>query len=967
MMQACLDIFAKEGTSREVTGNHPLRLDDPESVWLVDSGWVDIFVVPLKSGQAVGARTHLARVRSGQLLFGQQNSATGCSGLLAVGTPDSRVVQLPLARLRESAREIATARPVAALLDSWVCALTSGIVQGPIPRPFYLLEPGMDGWFEAGVLTAPARTTLWVRHLDTATHFLGKEELLLEPTDGLFPLTEPGWLTASDEGSITAMPTETLLTDPDLWTGLRRFHRVVLTCAALNAQEAVLGNQARLQSKTEAERRLVRTTLYRLAAITRPEEADGALPGPEEDSVLATCHLLGARLGLTFHAPKTGGRSLQGTDRVRAIARVSGVRVRRVLLDGDWWRQDNGPLLAFRASDERPVALLPTSPSSYELADAVSGERRPVTAADAADLMAFAHSFYRPFPARALGLWDIMRCGLADSRRDWVFVLVMGLAAGGLEMLVPFATAWLFDWIIPEAKRSQLGLVVLALAVSAVVAALFQLTQGIGLLRLETRMESNVEAGIWDRLLNLPAPFFREYSAGDLAVRAMGISQVRQALTDVAFSSVLTLVFSLVSFALLFYYDVRLAAVASALFFLIVGVTSVAAVIQLRYERELSQLRGRIAGLVLQMLTGISRLRVAGAENLALAVWAREFGRQKGLAFRARTAANRLAAFNAAVPVVASLLLFGSFTLLPRRDISLGVFLAFNAAYVQVLFAAVMMSSAVSSVLQIIPLYERAGPILRTWPEVDPARVAPGELTGDIEISHVSFRYSPEGPVVLDDVSAHIRPGEFVAFVGPSGAGKSTVLRLLLGFETPTAGSISYDREDLALLDRQAVRRQTGVVLQNSKLTPGDLLTNIIGSSLLTLDDAWEAARVSGLDEDIMEMPMGMYTVISEGESTLSGGQRQRLMIARAVVAKPRILLFDEATSALDNATQARIIQSLEWFKATRIVVAHRLSTIRHADRIYVLEGGKLVQQGCYDDLIKQPGLFADLAKRQMV
>jgi ATP-binding cassette subfamily C protein len=316
---------------------------------------------------------------------------------------------------------------------------------------------------------------------------------------------------------------------------------------------------------------------------------------------------------------------------------------------------------------------------------------------------------------------------------------------------------------------------------------------------------------------------------------------------------------------------------------------------------------------------------------------------------------------------VASLLLFATVSLLPREEVSLGIFLAFNAAFVQVLYAAVTTSAAVSSVLQVVPLYERAGPILRALPEVDEARIAPGELSGDIEISHVSFRYAADGPPVLEDVCVHVRPGEFVAFVGPSGAGKSTLLRLLLGFETPTAGSIYFDREDLAALDRQAVRRQVGVVLQNSKLTPGDLLTNIVGSSLLTLEDAWEAARLSGLDEDIREMPMGMYTVISEGESTLSGGQRQRLLIARAVVARPRILLFDEATSALDNSTQARIIRSLESLKATRIVVAHRLSTIRHADRIYVLDGGKVVQHGRYDELLRQPGLFADLARRQLV
>ena len=211
-----------------------------------------------------------------------------------------------------------------------------------------------------------------------------------------------------------------------------------------------------------------------------------------------------------------------------------------------------------------------------------------------------------------------------------------------------------------------------------------------------------------------------------------------------------------------------------------------------------------------------------------------------------------------------------------------------------------------------------------------------------------------------------INAGEFVAIVGPSGCGKSTLFRLLLGFEQPEAGSIFYDAQDLKGLDLNSVRRQIGVVLQNSTLFRGDVFANIIGSKPLTLDDAWEAARLAGLDNDLRQMPMGMHTVITDGGGGLSGGQRQRLMIARAIVSKPRILLFDEATSALDNNTQAIVSRSLEGLKATRIVIAHRLSTVQNADRIYVFDEGNVVQSGTFTELIQQDGLFAALAKRQL-
>jgi ABC-type bacteriocin/lantibiotic exporter with double-glycine peptidase domain len=277
-------------------------------------------------------------------------------------------------------------------------------------------------------------------------------------------------------------------------------------------------------------------------------------------------------------------------------------------------------------------------------------------------------------------------------------------------------------------------------------------------------------------------------------------------------------------------------------------------------------------------------------------------------------------------------------------------------------------TSVFTSLLGIVPIYERAKPILHSPIEVGAARAAPGRLTGQIELSQVSFSYTPDGPRVLDDISLLIQPGEFVALVGSSGSGKSTLLRLLLGFEIASSGAIYYDDQDMAGIDLGAVRRQFGVVLQNGQLLSGDIFTNIIGSATaLTLDDAWEAATQAGIADDIREMPMGMHTVVNDGGGTLSGGQRQRLLIARAIVNHPRILYFDEATSALDNRAQEMVSTSLDNLRATRVVIAHRLSTIANADRIFVMDGGRLVESGTYAALLEKDGMFAALAKRQIV
>jgi ABC-type bacteriocin/lantibiotic exporter with double-glycine peptidase domain len=294
-------------------------------------------------------------------------------------------------------------------------------------------------------------------------------------------------------------------------------------------------------------------------------------------------------------------------------------------------------------------------------------------------------------------------------------------------------------------------------------------------------------------------------------------------------------------------------------------------------------------------------------------------------------------------------------------------FLTFNVAFFQVLGSILVVSTTMMLMVTVAPMLEGVTPIIYAEPESAEAKEDPGELTGKIEVSHVSFSYDEGGPEVLHDVSFIARPGEFVGIVGASGSGKSTLLRLLLGFETPDSGAVLYDEQDLGDLDVVSVRRQTGVVLQNGTLFQGDILTNIIGSGLYTYDDAWEAVKACAMEDDIDQMPMGLHTVLSEGASTLSGGQRQRLLIARAVVARPRILLLDEATSALDNRSQEIVTESLRKLNATRIVIAHRLTTIRDADTIIVMDAGRIVESGTYDELMSQQGVFSMLARRQII
>jgi NHLM bacteriocin system ABC transporter ATP-binding protein len=965
-----LKLRYKLGRLVHAPGYRPIPLDDAQIAWVVYAGRLDVFTVPVENGRVAGVRRHLLRAEAGHAVFGVGGEGEERQiALIAVGGPDTRLVRVQRSHLERLTQE-EDAAFVAAMLERWVFALSVALSSDLPPKESVQLEPG-ELALEGGCPARAGRGVIWVKHVAGRSHLMGVLTLGL-PQDS-YPLAGPVWLRPEGEVQLQVVGTRAFLEQDPAWSGLDRFHCLVREAVALRVAQTEQTEEEHWRERAEADRSQMQSALARLATVMEPAAPTSFLDVEmdEEHALLSACRLVGRAQGLTIQSPPGGRRS---ADPLGDIARASRIRVRQVVLRDEWWRADSGPLLAYR-QDGRPVALLPRRAGPwpwsgrYELVDSLTGERTQVTPEVAAALVPLAHILYPPLPTRALTALDLFRLGFRGGVTDLLTVVLAGFGLGVLSLVVPLVTGVLFNTVIPGAERGQLGQLGLVLLGCALAAALFLLVQKVTVLRLEGKWDGSVLSAIWDRLLRLPASFFRRYSSGDLAERAMGLDIIRRTLSGAAISSILVGLSSLFSLGLLFYYDSGLAWVAVGLALLSVAATLVAWRLAVRHQRQIAHHQGRIAGMVLEFTTAIAKLRVAGAERRAFARWARAFSAQRDAAFEARDVANGLAVFNTVFPLATTLLLFAMVAWGNGQAdrLSTGDFLAFNAAFGQFLLASLAVSETLLSTLHVIPLYERVQPILQARPEVDPLRSDPGELNGEIEISHVAFQYQNEEPLVLKDVSLHVRPGEFLALVGPSGCGKSTLVRLLLGFERPLAGAIYYDGQDLLGLDVEQVRRQIGVVLQNSQLITGTILSNIVGSLSLSVDDAWEAARLVGLDEDIAEMPQGMHTRVSEGGSTLSGGQRQRLLIARAVVSRPRILFFDEATSALDNRSQALVGESLERLQATRIVVAHRLSTIAHADCIFVIDDGRVVQSGKYMELAQQKGLFAELTRRQVV
>jgi NHLM bacteriocin system ABC transporter ATP-binding protein len=968
-MSSCDDDRLPACRSLPVEGNSPLTLADPDAVWLVQSGQVHLFAAQLRGAEPSAPRIYLLSAQAGEALLGIDLGRGDVSfTVLAIGVPGTRLTRLSLAELRARALDPATAASSQRLLEQWIDRLSAAISRQAPPRNSRSLPLHGETTLAHGEAAHAPIDLIWVEQLAGESLFAGNGWLRLRSGEGPLPLSRAAWLRADGASELATTDTANAIAQENAWRGLQRFHRIALDWMALHFEREEHATVRRLAARSEADRLAFQRGLASLSAAFQPRRSLGRLAGPDPAGpLLAACRLIGRAQSIGFRAPPAHDAAGSGGDLLRAIARLSRVRYRQVALSGRWWGRDNGALLGFLRESGRPVALLPRTTGGYELADPTTGTSAQITAEVASSLARRGYTFYRQFPDRKLGLIDLLRFDPGGIGFDRLRLILVGALGGIVGLAAPLATGILFDRVVPAADRGQLAQLALALLTSAFAAGAFQVTRALASLRLESKLSAALQAAVWDRLLGLPVPFFRAFSSGDLAVRAMGIDTIRQALAGIVSSSLLTAIFSIFSFGLLFWFDTRLGLVAALLLLVAIGLTVLASLQQLPYLRLLAHQRGRLAGLVLQLLSGIAKIRVAGAEQRAFAVWAQAFGQQAGLERRAGTVAIGLEMVRSALPIVGLLAIFAVVAWKRSAGLSTGAFLAFNAAFAQVMAAVLGLSAAVTDALEVIPVYERARPILETLPEDDVARVDPGELNGEVELSHVTFRYRPDGPVVLNDVSLRVAPGQFVALVGPSGSGKSTILRLLLGFDTPESGSVRYDAQDLAGLDPRAVRYQIGVVLQSGRLMSGDLYTNIVGSTGLTLSDAWQAARLAGLDEEIRRMPMGMHTVVSEGASTLSGGQRQRLLIARALVNRPRILLFDEATSALDNQAQATISRSLAGLRATRIVIAHRLSTVREADCIYVVQTGRIVQQGRYDALMQEGGPFAELARRQII
>jgi len=962
------ELAVHSGSIINCAGNLPLDLNDPDSVWFLETGAVDIFLIEQIDGKEQTAPEQLMHAEAGDLILGVASQAQQSTlSLIAKGLPGTQLRRLPICELAK-----VQADDLSEKVDTWIMAISAALSRDIMfpSLPDVLVEVGQRPALHGNIFST-RRGVAWLQVANQSSAvYMGLVDIDANDQHqdislDLLPLTPTSWLEMGTPQSVSRLiSTRELVEDGRIASVLGQFHRLVLDTERINRMLTVV-DQANLERVSMKVRRIEEDHARRkLLEISRVSETEGTSGGSELNKALLK---IGQHENIEFRFPdRTDALEtpLELAD-ILLLSKVPGRKIRLAPMSR-WWTGDSGAMLAYKKDTNQPVALLPDKFNRYHVYDPGTGRKSRITADNADSIKPEVWLFYRPFEPRKIRPRELLRdfsdgLGMAITR-----FLTAGLV-GGLIMLLPvFVLGFVVSQVIPAREFGLLYAATTGLTILAGVWALIHILQGMALMRIEGRIASRIEAAFWDRLRKLPLSFLQQYPSADRAMRGMAFQRLRDTIQGVAINNMLSIIFLLPALLVIFFHDIGLGLVTTAFGLLSLFVTVILGLRQVSPYERLLRISNRLTGVLFQLINGIDKLRIDGAEGSAYAVWAKNYGEQQHAETELGIWQSRLSAFGAALPLFAAAVLLAAISLSSTEAIASGDFLIVYVAFLLFISGVIRLGLSFGAATAVAAEIAQVEPFLAEAPEAIFGDEPVDHLGGNLVFDHVSFRYDPDGPLILDDISMQVKSGEFVAIAGESGSGKSTLFHLALGLYETYSGTISFDDRDLKQLNVNQVRQHIGVVPQKAKLHPQDIWDNIVsGQEEVDASTVWQTIEIADIKEDILRMPMQLLTSVGGSQSGLSGGETQRIIIARALMRNPRIMLLDEATSLLDTKSQASIMNTLSNMPMTRIIIAHRLSTLREADRIYVMKAGKFVEQGTYQELIAANGFFRELVRRQ--
>lgn len=942
----------------DIKKNKIIDFNNPDLVYFIESGYIDIFFTRYHEGREVGRRKFLFTLENEEIFFGNSFNKSDIS-IIGIPHPDTSIFYMR----KENFFSLSDKSEISILAGKWIEKCVNYINDSSDSNNLIKIEEESKSMTLLKESSYCSENIKWIKIIKGDVSFCGVKEIYNAEKKILLPVWKNIYITAkTEECEINIMDSSEITMQTEFKNCIDFINKTFYIKTVVQFQNYILEEKQKTDFLSKNLKKVINKSYKLLFSSAQTEERYLNYFDDNESYIYISCKIIADYYKIPIKNDAKSKKMKLKENVCESIEHLLSARARKVILKNDWWKNDRGVLIAFEKDKNNPLVLIPSQNLSYTVFDISQKSVSEISVENIKNIEPAAYNIYKPLPDKKISTLMIFQYIYSSIKKgDITNIFLFSFMAGVIALVFPIITGVLVDEIIPFSNIAQTYIMFYIFILTTLTLFIIKSARAIAIVRIDSTIQYYLQSAVWDRILKLPVSFFKEYSSGELSERANGIMEISSKISQFIISSFLSLFFALFYLVLIFHYDFKFALYSSFFLFIMAVIVLSFSYIKYLNQQMVTEMDGKCSSLMFQIINGIEKIRMYASEGHLFLLWADIFSKKKYYYRKVSVIANIQGAILVSIPVFINLFMFWFFVNFKFKEMTTGIFFAFGAALTGFTVSVIEASSSVENFIEALPLYKRVQPILNEEVENRGEKEEIGVIAGNITVKNISFRYIQEQPLILNSVNFKINAGENVAIVGASGSGKSTLLRLFLGFETPVSGEIYIDNKNIKNIDIKEYRRQIGVVLQDSRLLSGDIYTNIRGNLDISAEEIENILIKTDLYDEIMELPMGLNTIIDENAKTISEGQKQRLLIARAIAGAPAILFLDEATSSLDNKSQSKIMEMFTSLNITRVSIAHRLSTVKSADKIVVLKDGFINDIGTFNELMEKKGYFYEM------